>query len=389
MKRRRSLPRSHQRILTTHTGSLPRPATLLPMLYAREKGEVKDQVAFDARLKAAVAEVVKQQIDAGIDVINDGEAGKITYATYVKDRLTGFGGEGRLGGERGMMLPDMQEFPELAERMRGRSAVQEVKAPACDGPITYKGMDQLQADIDNLKAATAGRNPDTVFMSAASPGVISGFLGNHYYRTPQEYVAALADAMKTEYEAIHKAGFILQLDCPDLAMSRHIWFNTMSLEEFRKRIGLHVELLNQAVAAIPPERMRMHLCWGNYEGPHHHDVALADIIDIVLKARPAAISVEAANPRHEHEWKVFEKVKLPAGKMIIPGVVDSTNNFVEHPELIAQRLGNWASVVRGENLMAGTDCGFATIAGGSPVHPGVVWLKFRAMAEGARLASEQ
>ena len=375
------------RILTTHTGSLPRPATLLQMLYAREEGSLRDQAAFSAAVKAAVAEIVQKQIDAGVDVINDGEAGKISYSTYVKDRLTGFEGEGQIGG--GVALADVEEFPELMRRLFETAPVGRIKSPACNGPIKYRNTRELQSDIDNLKAAVKDKNTD-VFMSSASPGVISGFLQNHYYRTPEEYLAALADAMKTEYEAIHKAGLILQLDCPDLAMSRHMWFRAMSLEEFRKRISLHVEALNHAVAAIPPERMRMHLCWGNYAGPHHHDVALADIIDIVLKARPAAISIEAANPRHEHEWKLFERVKLPAGKMVIPGMLDTTSNFIEHPELIAQRLGRWASVVGRENLMAGSDCGFATFAGGTtPIDPGVVWLKFRAMAEGARLASNQ
>ncbi|HZY59788.1 MAG TPA: cobalamin-independent methionine synthase II family protein [Candidatus Binataceae bacterium] len=377
---------SDKRILTTHTGSLPRPAELMPVIEQREQGTLTDQAGFEARVAAAVDEIVRKQVEAGVDVVNDGEVSKISYSTYVKDRLTGFEGEGLLSAS-GLALADFREFPELAARLFENAGMARTKAPACDGPIKYKSLREVQTDVANLKAAVSGANIQGAFMSAASPGVISGFLPNHYYKTPEAYVGALADAMKAEYEAIHQGGFILQLDCPDLAMSRHIWFPEMSLADFRKRISMHVEALNHAVASIPPERMRMHLCWGNYEGPHHLDVPLADIIDIVLKARPAMISLEAANPRHEHEWEVFEKVKLPEGKTLIPGMLDSTTNFVEHPQLIAQRLMRWGSVVGRDNLMAGTDCGFATFAGMTPVYPGVVWLKFKAMAEGCKIAS--
>jgi 5-methyltetrahydropteroyltriglutamate--homocysteine methyltransferase len=379
---------SSKRILTTHTGSLPRSAELLPMLQQREEGTLTDPAGFEASVAAAVDEIVRKQIESGVDVVNDGEVSKISYSTYVKDRLTGFEGEALMSAS-GLNLADYQEFPELAAQLFASSGIARTKAPFCDGPIKYKDTREVQTDIANLKAAVSGANAEGAFMSAASPGVISGFLPNHYYKTPEAYVAALADAMKTEYEAIHQAGLILQLDCPDLAMSRHIWFTEMSPADFRKRISMHVEALNHAVASIPPERMRMHLCWGNYEGPHHFDVPLADIIDIVLKARPAMISLEAANPRHEHEWQVFENVKLPEGKKLIPGMLDSTTNFVEHPQLIAQRLMRWASVVGRDNLMAGTDCGFATFAGMTPVYPGVVWLKFKAMAEGCRIASQK
>jgi 5-methyltetrahydropteroyltriglutamate--homocysteine methyltransferase len=375
-----------KRILTTHTGSLPRPPELMAMVEAREEGRLNDPSAFDACVAAAVDEIVRRQFESGVDIVNDGEVSKISYSTYVKDRLTGFEAEGTLFGS-GFALADFKEFPELAARMFERAGTAKVKAPMCDGPIKYKDLREVQTDIANLKAALSGVEVQGAFMSAASPGVISGFLGNRYYKTPDAYVGALADAMKVEYEAIHEAGLMLQLDCPDLAMSRHIWFPEMSLADFRKRISMHVEALNHATANIAPERMRMHLCWGNYEGPHHYDVPLADIIDIVLKARPATISLEAANPRHEHEWQVFETVKLPEGKTLIPGVLDSTTNFVEHPQLVAQRILNWASVVGGDHLMAGTDCGFATFAGMTPVYPGVVWLKFKAMAEGCRIAS--
>ncbi len=380
------MPNSSKRILTTHTGSLPRPPELMKMIEAREAGRLSDTSAFDACLAAAVDEIVRKQAESGVDVVNDGEVSKISYSTYVKDRLTGFESEGTLFGS-GFALADFKEFPELAARMLERAGTGSIKAPVCDGPIKYKDLREVHTDIANLKAALSGVEVESSFMSAASPGVISGFLSNRYYKTPDAYVGALADAMKVEYEAISEAGLMLQLDCPDLAMSRHIWFPDMSLADFRKRISMHVEALNHATAKIAPERMRMHLCWGNYEGPHHYDVPLADIIDIVLKARPATISLEAANPRHEHEWQVFETVKLPEGKTLIPGVLDSTTNFVEHPQLVAQRLLNWASVVGGDHLMAGTDCGFATFAGMTPVYPGVVWLKFKAMAEGCRIAS--
>ena len=379
---------SSKRILTTHTGSLPRPDELMPMVEAREEGKLTDTAAFESSLAAAVDEIVRKQVESGVDVVNDGEVSKISYSTYVKDRLTGFEGQELLSAS-GLALADVKEFPELAARLFSSSGITKTKAPVCDGPIKYKSLREVETDIANLNAAISGVGAQGAFMSAASPGVISGFLPNRYYKTPEAYVAALADAMKTEYEAIHQSGLILQLDCPDLAMSRHIWFPDLSLADFRKRISMHVEALNHAVASIPPERMRMHLCWGNYEGPHHFDVPLTDIIDIVVKARPATISLEAANPRHEHEWQVFETVKLPEGKTLIPGMLDSTTNFVEHPQLIAQRLLRWASVVGRDNIMAGTDCGFATFAGMTPVYPGVVWLKFKAMAEGCRIASEK
>src|SRR5579871_3746399 len=305
-----------KRILTTHTGSLPRPARLIGLLGAREERKLDDPAAFEAAVAEGVKEIVRSQVEAGVDIVNDGEVSKISYSTYVKDRLTGFEGEGLLLGS-GMALADFREFPELAARMLGNPDMAKTKAPACDGPIKYKDLREVERDIANLKAALDGVHVQGAFMSAASPGVISGFLPNHHYKTADAYVGALADAMKVEYEAIHKSGLTLQLDCPDLAMSRHIWFPDLSMADFRQRIAMHVEALNHATASIPPDRMRMHLCWGNYEGPHHYDVALAEIIDIVLKARPAVISLEAANPRHEHEWQVFESVKLPADKTLI------------------------------------------------------------------------
>ncbi|MCS6926079.1 MAG: cobalamin-independent methionine synthase II family protein [Candidatus Binatia bacterium] len=373
------MQRSTERILTTHTGSLPRPPDLVTMLYAKDKGELQDQAAFAARVREATAAVVRKQVECGVDIVNDGETGKIGYSTYVKDRLSGFGGEA--GPVR---AADLLEFPQYARRVFRVTAMQR---PACTGPVAYVNQAALQQDIDNLKAALQGVEPVEVFMSAASPGVISLFLKNDYYPNHEAYLFALADAMRTEYDMIHRAGFLLQLDCPDLAMGRHIQFADASLAEFRKKAELHVEALNYAVAGIPPECMRLHLCWGNYEGPHHRDVPLRDIIDIVLKARPAAISFEAANPRHEHEWKVFQEFTLPAGKVLIPGVLDSTTNYIEHPELVAERICRFAQVVGRDNVIAGTDCGFATFAGMDMVDPEIAWAKLAAMAEGARLAS--
>jgi 5-methyltetrahydropteroyltriglutamate--homocysteine methyltransferase len=373
------MKRSTERILTTHTGSLPRPASLLKALEASEAGQA---VGLRPAVKNAVAEIVRKQLDAGVDIVNDGEMGKPSYATYVKDRLSGFEGEAAA-----MALPDMADYPEFAERFVRLGVMQKLKRPACTGPVTCKDLSSVHQDIDNLKAAVGNAKVTETFMSAASPGVISIFLANQYYKSHEAYLAALADAMKPEYKAIVDAGFILQIDCPDLAMGRHIQFPDATLAEFRKNITLHVEALNNALEGLAPERTRIHLCWGNYEGPHHLDVPLRDIIDIVFKARACGISYEASNPRHEHEWAVFEEVKLPDGKVLIPGVIDSVNNFIEHPELVAQRIGNIARVVGRENVIAGTDCGFATVADYSAVDPKIAWAKFQSLAEGARIAS--
>ena len=378
------MQRSTDRVLTTHTGSLPRPPELLQMLYARERGS-QDQADFEGTLSQAVADVVRRQAEAGIDVLNDGEMGKIGYSTYVKDRLTGFEGEGAAIG-----LGDLVDFPAFAQRMFSEVGEERsfLQMPACSGPIAVKDREQLRRDIENLRAARQGVEARDVFMTAASPGVIALFFANQHYPTREAYLAAIADAMREEYEAIVQAGFVLQLDCPDLAMGRHIQFNDATLEEFRRQATLNVEALNHATQRIDPDRMRMHLCWGNYEGPHHRDVELNDIVDIVLSARPNGVSLEACNPRHEHEWAVFEDVKLPDGKVLIPGVIDSTNNYVEHPELVAQRLRRYVQLVGQESVMAGSDCGFGTFAGFSTVDPAITWAKFQAMAEGARRASK-
>jgi 5-methyltetrahydropteroyltriglutamate--homocysteine methyltransferase len=372
--------RSTDRFLTTHTGSLPRPDDLIRMMYAKEEGVPVDPAALAARVRSAVAEVVRKQADAGIDIVNDGEMSKPSYATYVKDRLAGFGGTGNT-----FVYQDLAEFPNLAKRVFGDPGRSRRKTPACNAPIQVRDAGAATADVDNLKAAGA----TNAFMSAASPGVISLFFRNEHYPSQEAYLFAIAEAMRHEYDTVAKAGILLQIDCPDLAMGRHIQYADLSLAEFRKRAEMHVEALNHALADIAPEQLRLHLCWGNYEGPHHCDVALADIIDIVFRARPAAISFEAANPRHGHEWTLFERVKLPAGKVLIPGVIESKSNFIEHPELIAQRLGRYARLVGRENVIAGSDCGYGTWVGQAAVDPDVVWAKLAAMAEGARIASRE
>ena len=373
------MKRSTEHILTTHTGSLPRPPELLAALQRRDRGEA-DVEGLDEQIRAAVAEVVRRQAEAGVSVVNDGEEGKIGYATYVKERLDGFGGEAGMAG-----LPaDMAEFPDYMRRVM--SGI-DFAMPACVGPVSYRGLDAVRADIANLQAALDGTDVEDAFLNAASPGVIAVFLQNQHYPSHEEYVFALADAMKVEYDEIHRAGIVLQLDCPDLAMSGHMLGE--SLDDFRARARVNVEAIGHATRDIPPDDMRLHVCWGNYEGPHHHDVALRDIIDVVFEARPAAILFEAANPRHEHEWTVFEEVKLPEGKVVIPGVLDSTTNFIEHPELVAQRLVRYGKLVGPENLMAGSDCGFATFASYLTVHPAITWAKLHAMAEGAALASKE
>lgn len=382
------MKRSTNRILTTHTGSLPRPDALLALLNAKENGELRDREEFDRSVREAVAAIVRRQVECGVDVVNDGEMSKPGYSTYIKDRLSGFEGESA-GLRASVALTDLAEFPEYAARMFAGGPVSSLKTPACNGPVSYRNQRDLELDLGNLKAALGGVGPAEAFISAASPGVIALFLSNQHYASHEAYVGALADAMKTEYDAIHRAGFLLQVDCPDLAMGRHIQFGSASLAEFRKNAAMHVEALNHALADVPAESVRLHLCWGNYEGPHHRDVPLHDIIDVVLKAKPAAISFEASNPRHEHEWRVWGEVKLPAGKVLIPGVLDSTTNFIEHPELVAERIVRLAKLVGRENVIAGTDCGFSTFAGFTLVDPKITWAKLSAMAEGALLASRE
>jgi 5-methyltetrahydropteroyltriglutamate--homocysteine methyltransferase len=374
--------RSTDRFLTTHTGSLPRPDDLIRTMFAKEEGVPVEPAALGARVRRAVDDCVSLQMAAGMDIVNDGEMSKPSYATYVKDRLDGFG-----GSSHPLQYQDLVDFPELARRVFGDPGRSRRRTPGCNGPVRPRDGSAVKADTDNLAVALSRAEGAEGFMTAASPGLISLFFHNGHYPDHETYLAAVAEAMRPEYEAIVAAGFVLQLDCPDLAMGRHIQFATLDLAGFRHMARLHVEALNRAVAALPPERMRLHLCWGNYEGPHHYDVALGDILDIVLGARPMGLSFEAANPRHAHEWALFERVKLPDGKVLIPGVIESKSNFIEHPELVAQRLERYARLVGRENVIAGTDCGFGTWVGQAAVDPAVVWAKLKAMAEGARIAS--
>ncbi len=376
------MKRSTDRILTTHTGSLPRANDLTLLLEALDAGTVPEQAAFDTRVRRAVGDIVRQQVDAGVDVVNDGEQGKVGYSTYVRHRLTGFGGQAAVPTRA-----DWADFPEAAAKSERRSTIMR---PSCNGPIDWKDRTAVQKDVANLTAAVSSAKPTEAFMTAASPGVIAHFLSNEHYPSREAYLARLVDVMKEEYDAIHRAGFILQVDCPDLAMGRHLAFPDLSNAECLKIAAANVEALNHALRDIPPDRMRLHLCWGNYEGPHHRDIPLKEILPIALKSRPQALSFEGANPRHEHEWIVFKDVKLPDDRLIIPGVLDSTTNFIEHPELVAQRLVRYAEVVGRERVMAGTDCGFATFARSvNQVEPEITWAKFKSMAEGAQLASRQ
>jgi len=374
------MKRSSDAILTTHTGSLPRPDDLVDLLFAQERGEPVDPEALGGRVRVAVAEAVRRQIDAGIDVVNDGEMSKVAYSTYVSARLTGYDDDS-VPVQR-YPRADAAAFPRYAEwNARQQQGSARIRRVACTGPVRYIGQAALQADLDNLRRAVAQIHGAEAFMTAASPGVIAWFQPNRYYPNDTAYLEALAQAMREEYEAIVAAGFILQLDCPDIALSRNV--------SGVSSVGERVDALNAAVAGIPAERMRLHLCWGNYEGPHQTDVPLRDIIGEVLSARPMAISFEGANPRHEHEYAIFAGVELPADKMIIPGVLDSTTNYIEHPELVCQRLVRYAELVGRERVIAGTDCGFGTFAGTPMVHPDIVFAKLSAMVEGAALASRQ
>src|ERR1700761_4166039 len=362
---------SSHRILTTHTGSLPRPASLTSRL---------DPVA----VRAAVQDTVARQAAAGIDVIGDGEMSKPGYSTYVTERLAGFG-----GAPIPVRRWGYEQFPEYARKRWGAGPSVTDVNPSCDGPVSYLDLAAVEADIANLRASLPeAPQAAGAFLTAASPGVIEMFHKNTYYRSTEEYIGALAAAMKPEYDAIYQSGLILQLDCPDLACDWGFG-ERRPLAEFRRTVAMRLAALDHATRDIPAEAMRLHLCWGNYEGPHHNDIPLADIIDLVLRARPAVVSFEGANPRHEHEWQLFETVRLPDGKKLMPGVIDSTTNYIEHPELVAQRIGRYADLVGWDNVIAGTDCGFATFASFITVEPEITWAKLAALSEGARLASER
>ena len=376
--------RSTERFLTTHTGSLPRPDDLIRMMVAKEEGVPVDRDALDARVRSAVAEMVAKQAEAGIDIVNDGEMSKPSYATYVKDRLTGFGGEGTA-----YVFQDLKDYPRSAARVFGDPGRKTRRTPGCNGPIELKDRRSPKLDMENMTAAAQGKNVTGLFSSAASPGVISLFFRNDHYKSHEDYLYAIAEAMRYEYETVVEHGATLQLDCPDLAMGRHVQYADLSLAEFKKRVRLHIEALNHAVRNIPAEKLRLHMCWGNYPGPHHCDVPFADIVDVLSLAKPAAILFEAANPRHAHEWQMFENTRPPEGKVLVPGVIECQSNYIEHPELVAQRIGRYANLAGRENVMAGVDCGFSIHVGQGGVDPDVVWAKLAALAEGARIASEK
>jgi 5-methyltetrahydropteroyltriglutamate--homocysteine methyltransferase len=370
------------RFLTTHVGSLPRQDDLIALMFAQEEGLPLDPVAVAARVEAAVDHVVAKQVTAGLDIVNDGEQSKPSYATYIKDRLNGFGGTGN-----SYVFADVEDFPGVKSRIFGDAGRRHRKTPACNAPITVKDMAAVVQDTQTLGAALKRHEGHGGFMSAASPGVTALFFANEYYSSDEDYLFALAEGLRHEYEAIAAAGITLQIDCPDLAMGRHTQFRDLTLSQFRDRMMLNIEALNRATINIPETQLRMHMCWGNYPGPHHCDVPFKDIIDLVWRARPHAIQFEAANPRHAHEFEMFEHAALPEGKVLIPGVVECQSGYIEHPELIAQRIGRYADRVGRDNVMAGVDCGFSVHVGSGGVDPDVVWAKFAALAEGARLAS--
>jgi 5-methyltetrahydropteroyltriglutamate--homocysteine methyltransferase len=379
------MQRSSERILTTHTGSLPRPDNVVALMLAEntQSANAEAQRALDVAVSEAIAGVVHRQVEVGLDIINDGEQGRTDYTVHVLDRLTGFAGESAppLGtGEA--------EFPELAALLKQFASPFQHR-PACNGPVGWKDWPAAEADIARVKAATANSGAVEAFMTSPSPGQIARYLKNRHYPSEEAYMFALAEVMAREYRAIVEAGLILQLDCPDLAMSRHMLYPDLPIADYRKLIAINVEALNHAVAGLPPERMRMHICWGSTMAPHHTDVPLKDIVDIVLKGRPQAVSFPAANPRHAHEWKLWREVKLPDDKIIIPGVIDSTTNVVEHPELVADRIVQYANLVGRERVIAGVDCGFGTFAGRVQVDSKIVWMKLASLTEGARLASRQ
>jgi 5-methyltetrahydropteroyltriglutamate--homocysteine methyltransferase len=388
--------RNTDRILTTHVGSLPRPPDLLAFLEAREAGGEVDEPAFAARLSAAVEEVVAKQVACGIDSVCDGEQSKISYTFYVRHRLAGVGTASGAGGQPPQtgQHRDIADHPDYAERLRqSRTGSQWFNAPVvpcCIGPVTYRDRAPLDTDLKNLTVACAKAKPGEAFMNAASPGVLTKFVPDRYYNNEDAYVEALADALQQEYEAIHRAGFILQIDAPDLGSARHNQYQHLSDDKFLRIAERNIAALNHATRNIPPEAMRMHICWGNYEGPHTHDIPLAKVLDVAMRARPSGFLFEAANPRHAHEWEDLRDAKIPDDKVMIPGCLDSTSNFVEHPRLIAQRVCNVADIVGRERVVAGADCGFATFAvQQNPVAPSIVWAKFAALAEGARIATDR
>ena len=378
------MKRSSDRSLTTHVGSLPRPEKLAVLLLREDRGDAVEPMEVEQAVAHAVAAAVRRQAAIGIDVVSDGEMSKVSYATYIHRRLSGFGGD----VER-QVARDLRDYPELRRKLAALAGTQSFRRAACIAPVRLADRAPLQRDLENFGRALKDVPATEAFLNAASPGLVTAFQPNRHYPSHEAYVGAVADAMREEYESIVEAGFLLQLDCPDLAMARHTGFQDLSEAEFLKRAALHVEALNHAVAGIPPDRMRMHLCWGNYEGPHDHDIELRKVLPIVLKARPMAISFEASNARHEHEWTQWRDARLPDDKLLIPGVLDTRTNYIEHPELVAERIARFASVVGRERVIAGSDCGFATFAGFGKLDPEIAYRKLSSLVEGAALATRR
>ena len=376
---------SRTRIRTTHTGSLPRPDDLIQIMWAKGDGIPVDEDALESRVARAVDETVRKQLAAGITVINDGEMSKPSYATYVKDRLGGFDGE----SVQNYFFADLDAYPRSAELVAANPGRRKRSAPACNAAITVKDAEAAALDMVHLNDSAKEQEAEATFSSAASPGVVSIFFGNEYYKSDEEYVFAIAEAMRHEYETIAESGAYVQLDCPDLAMGRHTTYADLDLDGYRKRVAMNIEALNHAVRNIPAEQLRMHLCWGNYPGPHHCDVALSEIIDLVWSAKPQTILFEAANPRHAHEWQLFEHVKVPTDKILCPGVIEPQSNYIEHPELVAQRIERYARIVGPDRVMAGVDCGFSIHVGMQGIDPDVAWAKLGVLAEGAGIASSR
>ena len=373
---------SSGRILTTHVGSLPRSEAVTGVLFGRESGTIGDARAAAAVITGAVADVVRRQVEAGIDVVSDGETSKISYATYIADRFEGFGGD--TPREPGQ---DLVEFPRFMAKLAASGATARYRRPRCTGEISLKDAGPLNDDLRNLRAAVDAAKPVEAFMNAASPGVLALFQPNDHYPTQDAYLEALGDAMQAEYEAIVGAGFLLQIDAPDFGMGRHTMYRSASAADYLSAAARHVDVLNHALRNLPADRMRMHICWGNYEGPHHHDIPLEQLLPVVIKAKPQALLFEASNPRHAHEWAVFRQQKVPDEKILVPGVLSTTTNYVEHPELVAERIQRFADIVGRERVIAGTDCGFGTFGGFGPVDPDIVYLKLGSLVEGARIAS--
>lgn len=378
--------RSTERILTTHVGSLPRSVAVTDLVFAQERGEAVDGDTFAAVIGAAVDDIVGRQVASGIDIVSDGEMSKISYATYIKDRITGFGGDSPRTPPA-----DLEAFPRFLERQAKGGGTPSYKRPRCIGPVAPMTDAPLKADLAHFGAALARHGVMHGFMNAPSPGVIALFQPNDHYPDTDSYLEALAEAMRPEYEAIVAAGLTLQIDAPDLGLGRHMMYKDRSEADYLKLAGLHVEVLNHALRNIDAGTVRMHLCWGNYEGPHHCDIEMESLFGLLMRAKPQGLLFETSNPRHQHDWAVFadNRAAIPDDKVLIPGVLDSTTNFIEHPKVVAQRLLTFADIVGRERVIAGTDCGFSTFAGFGAVDPDIVWAKFKAMADGAALASDK